>query len=233
MKTDNLHEINFDDVMEINGLVYSKKDSVLVSGKIVKYNKKDIPKSYILVSEGKPSKYGWIHMERKYQVPEKKFKRNTNLPVYNEQGRIIGSVEELKIDYMNDVSERNDIYEMLQTNQETSILNKENISVLNTNKKKEVDKDGLWEKYYPNGNIEIKGSYFNGKKDGQWEEFYINGGLKRKTIYKAGLKEGLWLQYHPNSQLWGKGHYKDDQMVGIWNYYDESGKLILTENYDD
>ena len=119
-------------------------------------------------------------------------------------------------------SERNDIYEMLQTNQETSILNKENIPVLNENIKKEVDKDGLWEKYYPNGNIEIKGSYFNGKKDGQWEEFYNNGGLKRKIIYKAGLKEGLWLQYHPNSQLWG-----------IWNYYDESGKLILTENYDD
>lgn len=45
-------------------------------------------------------------------------------------------------------------------------------------------KQGLWEYYYPNGQLHIKGSYKDGLKDGIWEYYYSDGDLDFKVLFK-------------------------------------------------
>jgi hypothetical protein len=46
--------------------------------------------------------------------------------------------------------------------------------------------DGLFEKFYDNGNIKIRGNYVNGKKDGVWESFYYDGSPNGNQTFKNG-----------------------------------------------
>jgi antitoxin component YwqK of YwqJK toxin-antitoxin module len=36
-------------------------------------------------------------------------------------------------------------------------------------------KEGYWESYYSNGQLDSKGSYINGESDGNWEKYFDNG----------------------------------------------------------
>jgi antitoxin component YwqK of YwqJK toxin-antitoxin module len=47
----------------------------------------------------------------------------------------------------------------------------------------EGNKEGYWEYYYSNGNLESKGSYKNGDKDGYWEYYWNNGVLRYSGRY--------------------------------------------------
>ena len=53
-------------------------------------------------------------------------------------------------------------------------------------------RNGPFEDYYENGQLQRKGSYSNDKPEGQWEEYYENGQLRRKRTYSNGEREGPW-----------------------------------------
>jgi antitoxin component YwqK of YwqJK toxin-antitoxin module len=259
IKADNFQDINYKDVTEIKSLIYIKADTTLVSGKVIRYNKKKEAKSYILVTNGKPDSFGWIYINDKYKEPEKKMKTKTT-PVVNEAGIIIGSVEEPLIKYYDQMSDRNDITKSIQSNIDASVLEKprdrsyEDEVLKNKGINDEVDKNGILEKYYSNGNLESKGVYIDGKKDGLWQEYYDNSQLKSKGNYIKGKKDDFWQEYHKNGQLLGSINYKDGKengimevyhnngqlmmkgvfrdaiQIGEWKYYNENGELIKTEN---
>jgi antitoxin component YwqK of YwqJK toxin-antitoxin module len=237
--SDIIQEVNFKDVTEINGLVYYKVDSTLVTGRIIRYNKNNKAKSYVLVSNGKPDSFGWIQIKEKYQEPDKNLNTKHPVNVVNEEGIIIGSIEDPIVKYDDQMSDRKDITTDLQSNINASVIEKPRdrsykVEVLENNMvDHKVEKNGIWEQHYSNGNLESKGVYINGKKDGLWQEYYENGKLMRKENYKEGVKDGQWEQYHANGQLKGKGLYKDDRMIGEWKYFDDNGKLLLTENYNN
>ena len=42
---------------------------------------------------------------------------------------------------------------------------------------KEGQRHGLWELYYPSGQLYFRGNYINGKRDGLWEWYYESGKL--------------------------------------------------------
>jgi antitoxin component YwqK of YwqJK toxin-antitoxin module len=47
----------------------------------------------------------------------------------------------------------------------------------------------------------MKGSYKDGKRDGPWERYYENGQLEKKGSYKDGELDGLYERYYENGQL--------------------------------
>ena len=53
---------------------------------------------------------------------------------------------------------------------------------------KDGRKEGLWEYYYDNGQLEHKGNYKDGKKEGLWECYKKNGQLYRTRTYKDGIE---------------------------------------------
>ena len=55
-------------------------------------------------------------------------------------------------------------------------------------------KDGPYEKYYENGQLNAKGTYNDGKRDGLFESYLEDGRLLERGIYYAGEKCGEWIE---------------------------------------
>jgi antitoxin component YwqK of YwqJK toxin-antitoxin module len=74
---------------------------------------------------------------------------------------------------------------------------------------KDDKKDGYWEDEYDYGEVNGKGNYINDKKDGYWEYYWDNGGLYKQGSYKDGKKDGIWEEYFKDGEFWYKGEYKN------------------------
>lgn len=56
------------------------------------------------------------------------------------------------------------------------------------NNKRDKILNGHYERYFPNGNLEMLGKYTNGKKDSIFVEYWFNKNLKSVFEYKKGKK---------------------------------------------
>jgi hypothetical protein len=74
-------------------------------------------------------------------------------------------------------------------------------------------KQGYWEEYYDNGQLDTKGNYINDEKDGYWEWYYSNGDPECKGSYKNGKGEGTWRFYDKNDGLKRKSIYKNGEKI--------------------
>jgi antitoxin component YwqK of YwqJK toxin-antitoxin module len=52
--------------------------------------------------------------------------------------------------------------------------------------------------------------------DGLWEEYYENGQLKVRGALKDGNWEGLFEAYWEDGKVWSKGVFKDNKKCGEW-----------------
>ena len=68
---------------------------------------------------------------------------------------------------------------------------------------------------------------------GIFECFYDNGQLEIRGYFKDGKKEGLWEKFWGNGQLEVRAYSIDGKEEGLWEYFDEDGGLIKTETYKD
>ena len=49
-----------------------------------------------------------------------------------------------------------------------------------------VDRDGLYEDFYENGQLRWRGNSIDGEREGLWENFDENGNLTRTRTYRNG-----------------------------------------------
>ena len=89
--------------------------------------------------------------------------------------------------------------------------------------------DGLMEEYDENGVLITKGEYFDGLKEGEW--FYELGDHKELGIYKNNERDGLWKFYYPTNKLNFEGKFVEGIADGKHLYYYENGKLKKEEYY--
>ena len=251
--------VNYEDIIEINDLIYFKVDTTLVSGKVVRYNKKNEPKKYMLVSKGKLDGLGWKN------VIEDNYIESFN-PIFKKTDGYTGDnqlapYDEFTRKDFNRINELNRINEREVASKNISTENNNETFSENQALSKLRDsaslKDGLWEEYYENGQLRNRGNYIGGKKEGLWEEYHENGNLANMVNFKEGKKEGLLKNYYSNGQIKGKinyqegkengmmelyhqngklmleGFFKDAVQISLWKYYDEDGKLINTETFDN
>jgi antitoxin component YwqK of YwqJK toxin-antitoxin module len=90
---------------------------------------------------------------------------------------------------------------------------------------------GEWSYFYPDGKIEIEGSYSeNGKKDGLWTWYFPNGNILIQENYADGNHEGLYTEYDEKKNIIIKGKYVDDNEDGKWfitnKDFVEEGKFV-------
>lgn len=57
------------------------------------------------------------------------------------------------------------------------------------------EQDSLYLGYFPNGDLEFKVSYKNGKRNGNYFAYQADGHLKVMGFYENDLAEGEWIQY--------------------------------------
>jgi antitoxin component YwqK of YwqJK toxin-antitoxin module len=229
-------------VEEIKGLIYTKADTSLVTGKVIRRNRKNDPKRYILVNKGKPDVRGWIRINERISMPEESTLGNVligsafiagaamaitgndvNIPTPSTQNKRIGSENSLRryisnqeeyfFNAYDEMSERNDISKNLN---DLNFKMNDSIEILDSNR-----------------NIKIKGSVIEAKRDGVWQEYYNNGEIRSRGLYSNGKKDGLWKEYYENGNLERKVNYKKGLKVGFLENYHIDGQLLGRINYED
>ena len=73
---------------------------------------------------------------------------------------------------------------------------------------------GLWQ-----------GTIKNGKRNGIWHRYYEQGQLWWKCNFKDGLREGQCIDYFINGNISYRANYKNDILEGYVYFYNEDGTL--------
>ena len=95
------------------------------------------------------------------------------------------------------------------------------------------EEQGIWKRWYDNGQLEEKGNYVNGQKQEIWEQWYGNGQLRKKGSYVNGEEQGIWKEWHDNGQLRKKGSYVNGGKQGIWKWWYNDGQLFEKGSYEN
>ena len=74
---------------------------------------------------------------------------------------------------------------------------------------KDGEKDGVWKRWYENGQQWYEEVWKDGKEDGVWKWWYINGQQKYEGVWKDGKRNGVWKMWHKSGQQWYERVWKD------------------------
>jgi antitoxin component YwqK of YwqJK toxin-antitoxin module len=84
--------------------------------------------------------------------------------------------------------------------------------------------------YYANGQVELKGNWFNGEKSGRFEE-YDEEGIKTYEYYTSnGKQNGEYIEYYSNGKVKKRGNYVNDKELGFFTEYNENGSKKIEYN---
>ena len=88
--------------------------------------------------------------------------------------------------------------------------------------------------YHPNGNVWIKGQKNSvGQLEGIWEWFYPNGNILCRTPFKEGKEDGIEEWFYLNGNIQIRIPYKNGKIDGIEEWFDEQGNIIKTQLWKD
>ena len=63
------------------------------------------------------------------------------------------------------------------------------------------NRDGLWYAYHPDGTVQTKAFYEDGKPNGRYTVYYSNGNIRYTGIYEHGRQTGEWRFYNEDGTL--------------------------------
>ena len=95
-------------------------------------------------------------------------------------------------------------------------------------------RDGIWRKFYDNGDIRYEGEFQNGKEIGTFT--FYNQGSSYPSIVKIFSKKSdtATVKFFNKSRVKTTGKMVGKKRVGKWIYYFEDGKRVFSEeNYKD
>ncbi|WP_369049478.1 toxin-antitoxin system YwqK family antitoxin [Tenacibaculum sp. UWU-22] len=97
------------------------------------------------------------------------------------------------------------------------------------------NRDGLWEKYYENGQPRYIGNFKHGKEIGVFKFFSITNENHPTSIKIFSETSNIAkVQYFTSDgKLQSKGQMIGKKRIGCWEYYFSNGKLLSEENYVD
>ena len=88
----------------------------------------------------------------------------------------------------------------------------------------------LFQTFLNNDSI-LLGKYVNGKKDGVWKKFYEDGNLKEIRNYENGVKHGKHLGFFQNGKKQFEYNLKDDEYHGLKRAWNIEGIMIQEMNF--
>jgi len=86
-------------------------------------------------------------------------------------------------------------------------------------------RQGLWKKYYPNGEVRSEINYESNRPFGDYKVFHANGKLEEKGYWKGNKNTGAFKRYHENGRIAQDFTFNSKgKRNGIQKYYYENGK---------
>ena len=95
----------------------------------------------------------------------------------------------------------------------------------------ELSRHGEWRFYYPNGKVQLEGTYDRGKETGRFVWYHENGQKSSEGDYYAGLKQGRWEGWYKNGALKTAGMCVEGKHDGLWMSWHENGMPKLQAQY--
>lgn len=92
-------------------------------------------------------------------------------------------------------------------------------------------KEGNFNVFSEHGIKLISGEIRNNKNDGLWQYYYPGGQLESEGYFRDDNVNDKWYWYFPDGKLKATGEYFNGKKDGKWTNYDESGRIILEEVY--
>lgn len=99
--------------------------------------------------------------------------------------------------------------------------------------KEKKAREGLVEKYGPNGNLTTAINYKEGKRNGIAKSYYNNGNLRQSIEYKNNVKHGLAITYYENGRKYQETPYVNGVIHGVRKKYRMNGQLMAEIPYND
>jgi antitoxin component YwqK of YwqJK toxin-antitoxin module len=88
--------------------------------------------------------------------------------------------------------------------------------------------------YYSNGNVSMKGQKNSkGQREGIWEIFWMNGNIEWRGTFKRGKIDGIEERFYENENIRWRTSYKEGKVDGIEECFDEQGNIIKTQLWKD
>lgn len=92
-------------------------------------------------------------------------------------------------------------------------------------------KDGDFNVLSESGKMLISGRIKNNKNEGLWQYFYPDGQLESQGYFKDDISSDKWSWYYPDGKLKSTGFYSKGKKDGKWINYDQYGKVVSEEVY--
>ncbi|WP_272022673.1 toxin-antitoxin system YwqK family antitoxin [Olleya namhaensis] len=109
--------------------------------------------------------------------------------------------------------------------------------VLNGNKGRWYYKDKLYTgysvKYHPNGVLEEKLGFFNGRREGVAKRWTKNEKLQLESYYKNNRLDGIYKTWWENGELSGRSFYKNGVKQGEEKQWFSNGQMFKLRNFAD
>src|ERR1044071_2578906 len=86
-------------------------------------------------------------------------------------------------------------------------------------------KDGPWNTYFPNGNLQSVITWKDGVLHGKTLVYNENNHVIKEVEYENGVPQGLMLTYYPDGTMWAKTTWKKGSIDGPATTYYPNGKV--------
>ncbi|RMF21900.1 MAG: toxin-antitoxin system YwqK family antitoxin, partial [Bacteroidetes bacterium] len=87
--------------------------------------------------------------------------------------------------------------------------------------------EGLYQAFYPNGQLELEGRYVANEMTGEWKRYYDSGELMEIVTFAHNAENGPFREFYKNGRLKTEGTYRGgDFEHGELKKYDENGTLV-------
>lgn len=95
--------------------------------------------------------------------------------------------------------------------------------------------DGPWIWWHPNGKDATKGKYAKGREVGSWTWWHDNGSRAEEGDFLMGRKAGTWVAWYDTGRKKEEGLYQNGTKNGTWTYYndDEENTVLKTERWEN
>lgn len=92
-------------------------------------------------------------------------------------------------------------------------------------------KEGVWKRYYSNGNLRSEITYSKNRPFGQYSIFYENGQLEESSTWHRNKNVGSFKRFYSNGQPQQEFYFADNgKRNGQQKYFYENGQIALDVN---
>ncbi|GAB4277785.1 MAG: hypothetical protein Kow0068_01050 [Marinilabiliales bacterium] len=94
-------------------------------------------------------------------------------------------------------------------------------------------REGVWEWWFPNGQLGKKAYYNNGKPNYTSSFWYKNGNKKLEVQYVDGVKNGKLIYWYNNGSMRLQASFKNDKLDGLYEFWFKNGQIAKKAVYQN